>query len=149
MSQRGQGSIFANGEILVQLKGDKRSYHLQLYLASNDADETSLGRVMTQHIRVMMHGLTSEVLIMYCLCACNHSFTPAAAGCQLLETQEGLSEMQFDDTCKISVWPGFLEHFFEEVGMAHNKVINMFAHVTWSNPLSSCQAWLRPSNKQH
>ena len=61
---------------------------------------------MTQHIRVMMHGLTSEVPIMYCLCACNHSFTPAAAGCQLLETQEGLSEMQFDDTCELSVWPG-------------------------------------------
>ncbi len=43
---------------------------------------------------------------MYCLCACNHSFTPAATGCQLLETLEDLSEMQFDDTCKLYVWPG-------------------------------------------
>ncbi|KAL0017933.1 hypothetical protein WJX79_006439 [Trebouxia sp. C0005] len=58
---------------------------------------------------------------MYCLCARNHSLTPAAKGCQLLETQEGLSEMQFDDTCKLYVWPGFLEHVVEEFGMAYNK----------------------------
>ena len=43
---------------------------------------------------------------MYCFCARKHSFTPAATGCQLLETQEGLSEMQFDDTRKLYVWPG-------------------------------------------
>lgn len=55
-----------------------------------------------------MRGLPSDsgVPIMYCLCASNHSFTPAATGCQLLETQEGLSQMQFDGTCKLYVWPG-------------------------------------------
>ena len=43
-----------------------------------------------------MRGLPSDsgVPIMFCLCASNHSFNPEATGCQLLETQEGLSEVQ-------------------------------------------------------
>ncbi|KAL3143172.1 hypothetical protein ABBQ38_002032 [Trebouxia sp. C0009 RCD-2024] len=130
---------WGNHQILVQHKGDRECFDLQLYLASNDADETQLGRVMTQHIRDIMHGLPSEVPIMYCLCARTHSFTPATTGCQLLETQEGLSEMQFDDTCKLYVWPGFLERIVEELWVAYNKVTNMFAHVSLS----------RPSKQQH
>ncbi len=44
----------------------------------------------------MMRGPPSDsgVSILYYLCASNHSFTPAATGCQLLETQAGLSKVQ-------------------------------------------------------
>jgi hypothetical protein len=64
---------------------------------------------MMHHIRDVMRGLASEVPVMFCICGLIHHSTPSASTCQLLTTQDGLSEMHFTGTCKLYV--NLLLHF--------------------------------------
>lgn len=94
-------------QILVQNIGEKQGVLLSLYLAANESDQTSCGHVLMQQVRHVMHGLPSEVPIMYSKCNVSHNFIPASAsGSQLFSTQDDLSEMQFPEHCKLYVWPG-------------------------------------------
>ena len=94
-------------QIVVQNRGEKQGVLLSLYLAANESDQTSCGHVLMQQVRHVMHGLPSEVPIMYSQCNVSHNFIPASAsGSQLFSTQNDLSEMQFPEHCKLYVWPG-------------------------------------------
>ena len=80
---------------------------MQLYLASDEPDSTDSGRVNMQNVRGMMHGLSSDVAVMYRLCTQHHNHPPAPASeSQLHTSPDGLSEQQFVDKDKLSVWPG-------------------------------------------
>ena len=99
--------IAGDRQIVVHNRGEKQGVLLSLYLAANESDHASCGRVLMQQVRHVMHGLPSEVPIMYCQCSASHNFTPAtASGSQLFSTQDNLSEMQFPEHCKLYVWPG-------------------------------------------
>ncbi|DBB09580.1 TPA: hypothetical protein ACH3X3_008138 [Trebouxia sp. C0006] len=122
--------MWGDRQILVQNIGEKQGVLLSLYLAANESDQTSCGHVLMQQVRHVMHGLPSEVPIMYSKCNVSHNFIPASAsGSQLFSTQDDLSEMQFPEHCKLYVWPGMLDHVLEKFHLAYHRVADVVAHM--------------------
>ena len=92
-----------NNKVNVKVKGDtSEASPVQLYLAAGESDQATSGHILLNTLRVLLHGLPTDVPIM----ACEDVHAVLMKGALLQPDVNDLSEKQFTAGSQLVIWPG-------------------------------------------